>query len=129
MRLVGGRIKPTDLFQRFVRPDVPIPSAASAIHQIDDAKVANASRFVEIWPELSKYIGDAIVIGHTLGFDLAVLKRECERSGIAFRLPRTLDTRLLAQVAEPNLAGFTIKVWLLGWASNSHSAIPLSVML
>jgi CBS domain-containing protein len=126
VRLVGGRIKPADTFQRLVRPHIPIPTAASAIHQIDDAKVANASRFSEIWPELSKYIDDSIVIGHALGFDLAVLKRECERSGIAFRLPRTLDTRLLAQLAEPNLDGFTLErlaSWLGIELAQRHSAL------
>lgn len=126
VRLVGGRIEPADFFQRLVRPDVPIPSAASAIHQIDDAKVANASRFAEIWPELSAFIGDSIIIGHAIGFDLAVLKRECERSGITLRLPRTLDTRLLAQVVEPNLAGFTIESlasWLSIELAQRHSAL------
>ena len=126
VRLVSGRIKEADSFQRLVRPDVPIPPAASAIHQIDDAKVANASRFAEVWPELSEYIGDSIVVGHTLGFDLALLKRECERSGIAFRLPRTLDTRLLAQIAEPNLAGFTLEglaSWLGIELAQRHSAL------
>src|SRR5436305_14535416 len=90
VRLVSGRVNEADAFQRLVRPDVPIPPAASDFHHIDDAKVANAPRFAEVWPELSEYIGSSIVIGHTLGFDLALLKSECERSGIAFRLPRTL---------------------------------------
>ena len=126
VRLVGGRVEPADSFQRLVRPDIPIPPASSAIHQIDDAKVANASRFAEVWPELSEYIGDSIVVGHTIGFDLAVLKRECDRSGIAFRLPRTLDTRLLAQVTEPNLAGFSLEglaSWLGIELAQRHSAL------
>ena len=124
--MAGGRIEPADLFQRLVRPDIPIPPASSAIHQIDDAKVANASRFAEVWPELSEYIGDLIVVGHTIGYDLAVLKRECDRSGIAFRMPRTLDTRLLAQVTEPNLAGFSLEglaSWLGIELAQRHSAL------
>ena len=56
VRLVGGRVEPANSFQRLVRPDVPIPSASTAIHQVDDAKVANASRFAEVWPELSEYL-------------------------------------------------------------------------
>ena len=54
-------------------------------------------------------MGDTVLIGHSVGFDLAVLKRECERADIPFRPPRTLDTRLLAQVAAPNLAGYTLE--------------------
>ena len=70
--------------------------------------VADAPAFADIWPELSSFIGDAVVIGHALGFDLAVLKRECERAGIDWARPRTLDTRLLAEVAEPDLAGYSL---------------------
>ena len=126
VRLVGGRIKSGDSFHRLVRPDEPIPPTASAIHQIDDAKVANASRFAEIWPQLRDYIGGSVVVGHTLGFDLAVLKHECARSGLAFNQPRTLDTRLLAQVAEPHLAGYTLEslaAWLGVELTQRHSAL------
>ena len=71
-------------------------------------------------------MGDAVLIGHTLGFDLAVLKRECERTGYAIPPPRTLDTRLLAQVVEPNLASFTLEglsSWLGVEITDRHSAL------
>src|SRR5436190_15459719 len=79
VRLVGGRINPQDSFHRLVRPDEPIPAAATAVHHIDAAKVAEAPAFAQVWPELVVFVGGAVLIGHTLGFDLAVLKRECER--------------------------------------------------
>ena len=125
VRLAGGRIDPSDTFHRLVRPDVPIPPAASAVHQIDDSKVAQAPRFAEVWPELTAYIGDAIAVGHTFGFDLAVLRRECERSGLTFRRPPTLDTRLLAEVVAPNLAGYDLELlaaWLGLEVTERHSA-------
>ena len=55
-----------------------------------------------------------------------MLKSECERAGIPFRRPRTLDTRLLAQVAEPNLAEFTLEglaAWLGIELAQRHSAL------
>jgi DNA polymerase-3 subunit epsilon/CBS domain-containing protein len=126
VRIVRGRVVPEDGFHCLVRPDTRIPPAATAIHGIDDARVADASPFAEVWPKLSEYIGGAIVIGHTFGFDLALFKRECERSKIQFVQPRTLDTRLLAQVAEPNLAGYTIEAvttWLGIGLEGRHSAL------
>ena len=126
VRLVSGRINSVDSFHRLVRPDVPIPAAASAIHHIDDTKVANEPRFAEVWPQLSEYIAATIVIGHTLGFNLAVLKSECERAGLPFHRPHTLDTRLLAEVAEPNLAEFTLEglaAWLGIELAQRHSAL------
>ena len=60
-----------------IDPGEPIPPAASRIHGIDDAKVADAPRFAAAWNEISALLGDSILIGHTIGFDLAVLEREC----------------------------------------------------
>ena len=126
VRFVGGQAKSDDPFRRLVRPDESIPAAAVAVHHIDDDKVADAPAFEQVWPDLLAFIGDTVLIGHALGFDLAVLKRECERAGVAFRLPRTLDTRLLAQVAEPNLASFTLEglsSWLGFEIKDRHSAL------
>lgn len=126
VRLVGGQLQPEAVFRRLVRPAEPIPKLATGIHGIDDAAVADAPAFASVWPELAAYIGDAVVIGHAIGFDLAVLKRECERAGIAWSPPRTLDTRLLAQVAEPVLAGYSLDslaAWLGVEITDRHSAL------
>lgn len=126
VRLRSGRIDSADTFRQLLRPDVPIPAAASAVHHIDDAKVANEPRFAEVWPKLSEYVGGGVVIGHTVGFDLAVLRQECARAGLVFERPPTLDTRLLAQVVEPNLAGFTLEqlaAWLGVEAMPRHEAL------
>jgi CBS domain-containing protein len=125
VRLSGGKIA-EETFHRLVRPDQPIPAAAVSIHGIDDAAVASAPAFSEVWPELSLFIGQAVVIGHTLGFDLAVLKRECERAGLQWVRPRGLDTRLLAEVAAPELAGFSLEqlaAWLGVAVDQRHSAL------
>ena len=66
------------------------------------------------------------MIGHTLGYDLAVLKRECDRANVPFPMPRTLDTRLLAQVVEPNLAELhleSLAAWLGIAIADRHSAL------
>jgi len=108
VRIFNGRLQDATVFRRLVRPGDAIPSQSTLIHGIDEAAIADAPTFAEIWPELDAFVGDAVVIGHIFGFDLAVLKRECERAGIAWKRPRTLDTRLLAEVVEPNLAGFSL---------------------
>ena len=126
VRLAGGRIDPADSLRRLVRPGEPIPAAARAVHRIDDATVADAPSFAKVWPELLAFMGDGVLIGHTLGFDLAVFKNECARAGLPFRRPLTLDTRLLAQVAEPNLAAFTLESlasWLDVEVGERHSAL------
>src|SRR4029450_1523245 len=97
VRLRKGKISDQSL-RRLIRPDQPIPAESSAIHGMADRAVADAPAFAELWPELSALIEGAVVIGHTLGFDLAVLKGECERAGLPWQRPRMLDTRLRAGV-------------------------------
>lgn len=126
VRLVRGRLQPKTAFRRLVRPGESIPKLATGVHHIDDAAVADAPIFADIWPELSSFIDGAVVIGHALGFDLAVLRRECERAGIGWTRPHTLDTRLLAEVAEPDLAGYSLDslaAWLGVELSDRHSAL------
>lgn len=126
VRLVGGQLQPEAAFRRLVRPSEPIPRLATEIHGIDEAAVADAPAFAGVWPELAAFIGDAVVIGHAIGFDLAVLKRECERAAIAWAPPRTLDTRLLAEVAGRDLAGYSLEslaAWLGVEITDRHSAL------
>src|SRR6187455_372347 len=115
VQLVGGRLDTSSPFRRLVQPGEPIPAAATRIHSIDEATVAGAATFAGVWPQFSAYIGTEILIGHTIGFDLALLTRECERIGKVWQAPPTLDTRLLAQVVKPKLADYsleTLSAWL-----------------
>jgi CBS domain-containing protein len=109
IRIEGGRLNPEAAFRRLVRPGVSIPPSATKIHGIDDDAVANAPGFADVWPGLHVFVGDAVVIGHTVGFDLTVLKHECERAKLAWGQPRSLCTRLLAEIARPNLAGYSLE--------------------
>jgi CBS domain-containing protein len=126
VRLVGGRLETNAPLRRRVRPPAPIPAAATRIHGIDDAAVSGNPPFAEAWPEFSAFIDGSVVIGHSLGFDFAVLERECERAGLLCTLPRALDTRLLAELAAPNLADYSldgVAAWLGIDATDRHSAL------
>ena len=103
-----------------------IPAETTRIHGIDDAMVAESPLFADVWPRFNMFRDEAVVIGHTVGFDLAVLKRECDLAGLPWIRPRTLDTRLLAQIAAPELAGYTLEKlasWLGVEAAGRHSAL------
>jgi len=126
VRRDNGRLDAGSAFSRLIDPGEPIPPAASRIHGIDDARIAGAPRFAAAWTEIADTLGDTILIGHTIGFDLAVLKHECARAGLAWTTPRALDTRLLAEIAEPNLADFSLDslaAWLGVEITDRHSAL------
>lgn len=75
---------------------------------------------------LDGFLGTAVVIGHNIGFDLAVLADECARAGLNRAPPRALDVRALAEVARPDLAGYSLDI-LAGWlglANAAHASAP-----
>jgi CBS domain-containing protein len=124
--LKGGKLDETATLRRLINPGEAIPAEATRIHAIDDTAVASAPNFATAWPDISAATSGAILIGHTLGFDVAVLKSECERAGVPWVAPRTLDTRLLAEVAEPHLGGYTLEhlaSWLGVAIDDRHSAV------
>jgi DNA polymerase-3 subunit epsilon/CBS domain-containing protein len=126
VRIASGRIDSAQSFRRLVNPGEAIPRETTAIHGIDAAAVADAPPFPQVWPEFSAFVGSSVFIGHTIGFDLAVLQRECERAGLHWRRPRTLDTQHLAQVVEPRLGGYSLEQlsqWLGVEVANRHSAL------
>lgn len=126
VRIGAGRLDAAGALRRLVRPDQPIPPEAARIHGIDDAAVASAPPFKEVWPEFLDLAGGLVLVGHTVGFDLAVLQRECARAELVWPALRTLDTRLLAELVQPNLAGLTLDqlaAWLGVAAEGRYSAL------
>jgi CBS domain-containing protein len=122
----AGRLDPGSARCRRVRPDAPIPAAATAVHGIDDEAVRDAPGFREGWADFAALLRERIVIGHAIGFDMAMLRQECARAGLAWAQPRCLDTRLLAQAARPDLAGHSIEqlaAWLGVTVAERHSAL------
>ncbi|MBB6309016.1 DUF294 nucleotidyltransferase-like domain-containing protein [Xanthobacter tagetidis] len=91
-----------------VDPGVPIPEAATRVHGIDAAALKGADDFAHAWAQVAPLLGGRVLIGHTLGYDLAILARECAAAGIPFKAPRRLDVRLLAQLVRPDLANFSL---------------------
>ena len=125
VRIVGGRAEPDSVWRSLVQPGELIPTEATAIHGIDAAKLAGAPVFAAVWPELAARMANHVVVGHTVGFDMAMLKRECQLAGISWQPPRLLDTRLLAQLAKPTLAGYSldqVASWLGVEIAGRHSA-------
>ncbi len=121
-----GRLVEEGTFRTFVDPGEPVPPASSAVHGIADADLAGAPGFPQAWADLRDFVGERIVIGHTIGFDLAVLKRECDLAGLPFAQWPTLDTRLLAQIVAPSLPGHsleTLAAWLDLELGERHRAL------
>jgi len=104
IRIASGRLEAEQAFHSLVDPGEAISASSTAIHGIDNGKVANAPDFTEVWPKFQAFAGERILVGHTVGFDLAVLQQECNRADLSWCMPRTLCTQHLAQLIDPRLA-------------------------
>jgi CBS domain-containing protein len=100
--------------ERLVNPHVPIPASATAVHSITDAMVSGAPSFAGAWREFAGFAAGRILIGHSIGFDLAIMAKEASRAGLGWEKPRSLCVRLLATAANPLLPDHSLET-LAGW--------------
>lgn len=109
-RIVGGALDRIEGLSLLVDPGEPIPAETTAIHGLDAASVAGAPTFPEAYDTFEAFRAGAMLVGHNLGFDMAVIRRECALAGRAFHAPSFLDTRLLGEFCFPGLAGYTLEI-------------------
>jgi DNA polymerase-3 subunit epsilon/CBS domain-containing protein len=124
--IAAGRIDDGATLDLLVDPGIPIPPASSRIHNITNAMVRNAPQFPEAWERLRAFTGARVLVGHSIGFDLAVFEKETGRASLPWERPRTLCVRMLAQVANPGLADYTLDMlasWLGVTVGGRHSAL------
>lgn len=126
LRVLGPEIDWEAGFERLVNPGVPIPAHSTTIHGIDDAAVADAPGPAEVLAEFWTFQKGAVIIGHTINFDIKILTREAGLAGVNWPLPRLLDVRHLAKIAAPTLADYTLNVlcdWLDIEIEGRHTAM------
>jgi len=74
VRVRKGR--PVEEFHSLVKPRIPIEAGATAIHLLDDAKVAKAPYFEQIWASFRDFCGDDVLVAHNgEDFDFPVIRR------------------------------------------------------
>lgn len=94
--VVRGRLHGTpDRWSTLVNPDRPM--AATGVHGITAAMVAEAPRFEAVLPELLRRIDGAVLVCHNADFDLGFLDMECARLGLSRPEQPVLDSLLLAR--------------------------------
>ena len=86
-------------YRTFVRPDERIPPAITALTGISDAMVADAPPIGAMLPSFLEFVGDGVVVGHNVRFDLSFLDHALAATG-RDRLSAThasVDTLALAR--------------------------------
>lgn len=87
-------------YETLVDPECLIPDSSIAIHHITQSMVSDKPTIRQILPQLLDFIGDDIIVGHGVNFDIEVIANSADRHSAAHRLrnSRFLDTLRMARL-------------------------------
>lgn len=95
VKVQGGQCLGT--FQTLVNPGRAIPPQITVLTGLSDAVVCAAPRIGAVLPSLVEFVGDAVIVGHNVGFDIGFLRAACERHGREPLGGTVIDTVALAR--------------------------------
>ncbi|WP_197493345.1 exonuclease domain-containing protein [Woeseia oceani] len=113
-------------WESFVDPNDYFDGMNIAIHGITEEEVAGAPAFKELYPELTRWLGDSVVICHT-HFDRLAIVRACDQHFIAHPSCQWLDSSRVARRAWSKFAwkgyGLANLCNELGYTFSHHNAL------
>jgi DNA polymerase III epsilon subunit family exonuclease len=101
--------RPGPVHAALVNPGRPIPAASTAIHGITDAMVRDSPSIGEVLPALERVWRGRVLVGHNVGFDIAILDRELRGHGRARLDNPALDVGRLAAALHPEWQDVTLE--------------------
>jgi len=92
-----------DILQKFeslVDPECDIPQVSQDIHNISKEMLKGKPKAAQILPDLLKMIDGHVLVGHGIGFDIALLAAEARRSQIPTKIEQQpiIDTLRMARL-------------------------------
>lgn len=91
----GGEV--VGSFQTLVDPGLPIPPSITILTGITQAMVLDAPPIEAALPAFLEFLGDTVIVGHNVRFDISFLNAACARLGYG-KLPNEhVDTAALAR--------------------------------
>lgn len=86
--------------ESLIDPECEIPETSIAIHHITPDMVQGKPKIMQMLPELLEMIGQHIIVGHGVGFDIDILANAAERHEIPCRIRQNpfMDTLRMARL-------------------------------
>ena len=98
VRVTGMEVRRQQTFDALVHPGRSVPPESVRFHGITDHDLAGAPPLEVVLPAFLAFVGDAVLVGHEVAFDLEFLAPEVARLGLQPLTARpVLDTRLLSR--------------------------------
>jgi DNA polymerase III epsilon subunit family exonuclease len=116
--------KVVDRWSTFVNPGRPI--VGNQMHGITDEDVKGAPSPAEAADKLLAFVGDALVVGHNVGFDLGFIE-EAKGDGFRFEPGSYLDTLVIAREGYPGAESYKLADLARFFGvelESSHRALP-----
>lgn len=109
VRVHGRRLYPGVGIDRLVNPGRPIPPVSTGVHGISDDMVRDAPPLGPVWADAVAAIGPCVWVGHNIGFDIAILRRQAMEEGLGWQEPPWLDTLQLCAMLFPRQAALDLE--------------------
>jgi DNA polymerase-3 subunit epsilon len=106
-------------------PGIPIPQESSAIHGIYDEDVAREPEFHQRAREVVSFLDGCDLAGFgILGFDVPMLRIECERAGVELpmRGRRVIDAKTIYHMYEPRTLAAAHEFYCGELLTGAHAA-------
>ncbi len=87
-------------FESLVDPECDIPETSQEIHKITHEMIYGKPKIGQILPDLLKMINGHIIVGHGIGFDIALIAAEAKRNQIPCNIHQQqhIDTLRMARI-------------------------------
>jgi len=89
-----------DEFESLVDPEREIPKESIKIHNISQEMVSGKPKIGNLLPEFLAFVGQDIIVGHGIDFDIGIIMQEAKRVSCPCSLDKntTIDTLRLARL-------------------------------
>jgi DNA polymerase-3 subunit epsilon len=95
-------------YNSLVDPGRPIPVESTAIHGIRDDDVKGAPVIEQILIDIADFIGESVIVGHHIGFDLRFLNRTLQKQLLCRLLHPWLDTMMLFHATSGRVGHYSL---------------------
>jgi DNA polymerase III subunit epsilon len=105
VRIEGLQIVTGNNFFSYVKPKRSMPKVSTLIHRITPDQIESAPDLRTVMPDFVDFVGNALLVGHFIGLDMAFINRAARRlMGGRLRNP-CLDSMKLVRVYEARERG------------------------
>lgn len=95
-------------FNTLINPGRPIPAESTKIHGISDADVNGAPVIEQVLVEVADFIGEAVIVGHHIGFDMRFLNRILQKELLCHLKHPWIDTMLLYHAVSGSVGHYSL---------------------